>query len=125
MKLDRYKEHDVEVVVADLKIRNSKSEIRNKESETRNSKLGTRNSVSAALEEALKVGKGSCFLLLPSGEILSWFSTTRTDIASGESFPEFDPKHFSHNSPRGWCPTCRGHGRIYDWMLKPEPDSEN
>jgi len=125
VKLDRYKEHDVEVVVADLKIRNSKSEIRNKESETRNSKLGTRNSVSAALEEALKVGKGSCFLLLPSGEILSWFSTTRTDIASGESFPEFDPKHFSHNSPRGWCPTCRGHGRIYDWMLKPESDSEN
>ena len=53
---------------------------------------------------------------------LSYFSTTRTDIETGESFPELDPKHFSHNSPRGWCPACRGHGRIFDWMLKPADD---
>ena len=56
--------------------------------------------------------------------MLSWFSTTRTDIETGESFPELDPKHFSFNSPKGWCPTCRGHGRIYDWMLKPDEDEE-
>jgi len=132
VKLDRYKEHDIEVVVADLKIRNPKLEFRNKESETRNSesetrnpKPGTRNSAPAALEEALRVGKGSCFLLLPDGEILSWFSTTRTDIASGESFPELDPKHFSHNSPRGWCPTCRGHGRVFPWMLEPDDEDDD
>jgi excinuclease ABC subunit A len=111
VKLDRYKEHDVEVVIADLKIRNPK--------------LETGNSAPAALEEALKVGHGSSFLLLPSGEILSWFSTTRTDIASGESFPELDPKHFSHNSPRGWCPTCRGHGRVFPWMLEPDDEEDD
>ncbi|MCF3648511.1 excinuclease ABC subunit UvrA [Synoicihabitans lomoniglobus] len=96
-KLDRYKEHDVEVVVADLKTLAA-------------TELGT------ALQEALRLGKGGCFLINPAGEVLSWFSTTRTDLESGESFPELDPKHFSHNSPRGWCPACRGHGRIFGWM---------
>ncbi len=103
-KLDRYKEHDIEVVVADLK------------SEAR---------PGAALDTALQLGKGSCFLLTPAGEILSWFSTTRTDIETGESFPELDPKNFSFNSPRGWCPTCRGHGRVFPWMLEPTDDKED
>ena len=104
-KLDRYKEHDVEVVVADLKTKTAKE-------------------LTTALALALKLGKGACFLLTPTGAVLSWFSTTRTDIESGESFPELDPKQFSFNSPRGWCPTCRGHGRIYDWMLQPDEDEE-
>ena len=104
-KLDRYKEHDVEVVVADLKDKSPKEH-------------GT------ALALALKLGKGACFLLTPAGQVLSWFSTTRTDIETGESFPELDPKNFSFNSPKGWCPTCRGHGRIYDWMLQPDEADE-
>src|ERR1019366_9441638 len=54
--------------------------------------------------------------------ILSWFSTTRTDVETGESFPELEPKNFSFNSPRGWCPTCRGHGRILPWMLQPDDE---
>jgi excinuclease ABC subunit A len=103
-KLDRYKEHDIEVVVADLK---------------------TAASPGAALETALKLGKGSCFLVTPQGETLSWFSTTRTDIDTGESFPELDPKHFSFNSPRGWCPTCRGHGRVFPWMLQLDDEKKN
>ncbi len=103
-KLDRYSEHDVEVVVADLKKDDSRS--------------------FAALDEALGLGKGSCFLVNPKGETLSWFSTTRTDAETGESFPELDPKHFSHNSPRGWCPTCRGHGRVFPWMLETDEDAD-
>ena len=78
-----------------------------------------------ALETALRLGKGSCFIALPNGDILSWFSTTRTDIETGESFPELDPKQFSHNSPRGWCPTCRGHGRVFPWMLEPADDESD
>ncbi len=103
-KLDRYKEHDIEVVVADLKSESHPGQ---------------------ALETALRIGKGSGFLLTPQGDVLSWFSTTRTDIESGESFPELDPKHFSFNSPRGWCPTCRGHGRVFPWMLEPEDEDED
>ena len=108
-KLDRYKEHDIEVVVADL-------------APSPNAPLPNR---SAALETALKLGKSSCFLLTPDGTVLSWFSTTRTDIDTGESFPELDPKDFSFNSPRGWCPTCRGHGRVFPWMLESDDDDEN
>jgi excinuclease ABC subunit A len=104
-KLDRYQEHDIEAVTADLKAAGAPAPAR-------------------ALEEALRVGKGSCFLALPDGEILSWFSTTRTDVATGESFPELDPKHFSFNSPRGWCPVCRGYGRLFDWLLRDEEDEE-
>ena len=103
-KLDRYKEHDIEVVVSDLKGA---------------AKPGH------DLDRALQVGKGACFLLIPPGDVLSWFSTTRTDIETGESFPELDPKDFSFNSARGWCPACRGYGRIYPWMLEPDDENED
>jgi len=103
-KLDRYKEHDIEAVVADLAAKGSDPD--------------------TELAKALELGKGSCFLLLPNGKILSWFSTTRTDAETGESFPELDPKHFSHNSPKGWCPVCRGHGAVFPWMLEKKDDEE-
>ncbi len=147
-KLDRYSEHDIEVVVADLKQtsdgRNQTSAGRKQKSESRASAKKNPTSdlrpltsdvrpltssaaptASDALERALQLGKGSCFIALPTGDILSWFSTTRTDIETGESFPELDPKQFSHNSPRGWCPTCRGHGRVFPWMLEPVADNED
>ncbi len=149
-KLDRYKEHDVEVVVADLKEPPSKPKKPKSVSGSQLSAPNSQPSASASapqvsglspqpssvpsdsqpsilnsqLTEALRLGKGSCFLALPNGDILSWFSTTRTDIETGESFPELDPKQFSHNSPRGWCPTCRGHGRVFPWMLEPADDED-
>jgi excinuclease ABC subunit A len=115
-KLDRYKEHDIEVVVADLKAGTPRRGVRGR--------LGEPSLPTSLLDRALALGKGSCFLLTERGEILSWFSTTRTDIETGESFPELDPKHFSFNSPRGWCPTCRGHGRVFPWMLEIDEDDE-
>jgi len=124
-KLDRYAEHDVEVVVADLK---QKPASKPAKSAAKKNPLPAPRLPSlppAPLDEALRLGKGSCFLLTEKGTVLSWFSTTRTDAETGESFPELDPKHFSHNSPRGWCPTCRGHGRVYPWMLIPDDDAKN
>lgn len=91
-KLDRYAEHDVDVVLADTR------GLSRKEQQT-------------LLEEALKVGKGRFYLWENQGEV--HFSTTRTDPETGESFPEPDPKLFSWNSPRGWCPTCRGNGVLF------------
>jgi excinuclease ABC subunit A len=130
-KLDRYSEHDIEVVVADLKqIGQAKSPELTAKSKSKKPKSasGSESSqlsaLSSRLDEALRLGKGSCFLATPDGTILSWFSTTRTDIETGESFPELDPKQFSHNSPRGWCPTCRGHGRVFPWMLEPADDED-
>ncbi len=113
-KLDRYKEHDIEVVVADLKALEASPPAGGKPA--RGPALPA--TPNAALNRALSLGKGACFLLTERGAILSWFSTTRTDIETGESFPELDPKNFSFNSPRGWCPSCRGHGRLFPWMLE-------
>ncbi len=128
-KLDRYKEHDIEVVVGDLKVgtplRGGLSSRTNRGSNAGPLGEPSPTKPTDVLARALKVGKGACFLLTPQGEVLSWFSTTRTDIETGESFPELDPKNFSFNSPRGWCPTCRGHGRIFPWMLVPDDDEEN
>ncbi len=108
-KLDRYREHDIEVVVKTFQLGGEKL-----------SKLDRKT-----LQEALRLGKGACFLAMPSGKITSWFSTSRTDPQTGEAYPELDPKHFSWNSNKGWCPSCRGHGRIFDWMVTDEdyPDS--
>ncbi|MCH6257011.1 excinuclease ABC subunit UvrA [Puniceicoccaceae bacterium K14] len=100
-KLDRYSEHNIEVVIADLK---------------------QCDSPSTALKEALQRGKGACFLL--ENKKLSWFSTRSMDPETGESLPELDPKDFSFNSSKGWCPTCRGHGRIYPWMRERLEDEE-
>ncbi len=103
-KLDRYVEHDVDLVVGVL-----------------NSQLSSPNS---QLHTALELGKGSAYVMTNKGSVVSWLSTKRTDPTTGEAFPELDPKHFSWNSPRGWCPTCRGYGQIFDWMAK-DDDEEN
>jgi excinuclease ABC subunit A len=95
-KLDRYVEHDIDLVITTLTPQPTHSK--------------------QALKEALRLGKGSAFLMSKAGQILSRLSTKRTDLSTGEAFPELDPKHFSWNSPRGWCPTCHGYGQLFDWM---------
>jgi excinuclease ABC subunit A len=102
-KLDRYKEHDIDLVVSQI-----------------HSQLPTLHS---SLKTALRLGKGSAFILTSKNAVLSWLSTKRTDPTTGEAFPELDPKHFSWNSPRGWCPTCRGYGQLFDWMAAESLDT--
>ena len=102
-KLDRYSEHNIEVIIADIK---------------------GLDKVATQLKEALLRGKGACFLQDSKGKNLSWFSTQRMDPETGDSLPELDPKDFSFNSSKGWCPTCRGHGRIYPWMRERLEDDE-
>ena len=101
-KLDRYREHDIEVVVHGFQTVDGKKP----------------RITTAILNKALKLGKGTCFLDNPKGEITAWLSTKRTDPVTGESYPDLDPKHFSWNSPKGWCLTCHGYGRILKRMHK-------
>jgi excinuclease ABC subunit A len=112
-KLDRYNEHDIELVIADLN--GGKRSVVSAKAEG-----GNDRALPSALKEALKLGKGTAFLLNSKNEIVSWLSTKRTDPISGEAFPELDPKNFSWNSARGWCSSCRGYGQIFDWMSKDE-----
>ncbi len=93
-RLDRYREHDIEVVTI-----------------TYNSDIPSDSQLKSQLETALALGKSGCLLVQTSGKT-HWLSTERTDPVTGEAYPELDPKNFSWNSPKGWCPTCRGFGHI-------------
>ncbi|MDF1701207.1 MAG: excinuclease ABC subunit UvrA, partial [Planctomycetota bacterium] len=90
--LDRYREHDIEEVVATLRIGPR-----------------TRAKLTAAVTEALELGKGTLTLLHEDGRA-QMLSAKRTCPRDGTTVPEPDPRMFSHNSRRGWCPTCRGLG---------------
>ena len=91
--LARHKAHDIDFVVAEVSIRQANSEI------------------ASHIARALQLGRGTIRVLPPSqSSSLTTFSTARVSAVTGESFEELDPHHFSFNSPRGWCPTCRGYG---------------
>ncbi|MGJ8672278.1 excinuclease ABC subunit UvrA [Rubritalea sp.] len=92
--LARYKEHDIFAVITD----------------------DTTPDIDQ-LTQALSLGKGQCALATESNEDnfqLDTYSTARVSPVTGISFPELDPHHFSFNSPRGWCPECRGYGSIVE-----------
>ena len=91
--LARHKAHDIDFVVAQV---------------TNQQAL---KKTSESLATALQYGKGTFRVLTKKGH-LQTFSTARVSPVTGESFEELDPHHFSFNSPRGWCQTCRGYGHI-------------
>ncbi|MEY2891272.1 MAG: hypothetical protein RJA98_1180, partial [Pseudomonadota bacterium] len=107
-RLDRFKEHTLELPVGDLVIsKNNEPELRR------------------LLAEALTIGKGVLHLLTPldglhealaSGADTSGigsvkvFSTKRACPQCGTSYAELDPRMFSYNSKHGWCTGCVGTG---------------
>jgi len=94
-RLDRYKEHNVELPVGMLKL-------------TAENEEALRN----LLDEALTHGKG-VVKLLPLGKVGATpvtFSTQRACPSCGTSFPEPDQRLFSYNAKHGWCPCCYGTG---------------
>lgn len=95
MRLDRYRNHTIELVVDKLKV-------------TAKDLQRLRNSA----ESALKQGEKQMMVLdRDSGEIRH-FSQLLMDPATGLAYPEPAPHSFSFNSPQGACPCCRGLGRI-------------
>lgn len=104
-KLDRYREHDVEVIPSVLRADSGSTGL---------------ETFSEAFGEALKLGKGVFFMVDDTSRVVATFSTRRVDPVSGMSYPDLDPKHFSWNSSRGWCETCRGHGKVYRWLVEEE-----
>lgn len=95
MKLDRYKNHSVEVVIDKLAI-SSKDEKRIKQS----------------VSTAMRQGEGLVMILeLESGE-LRHFSKRLMCPSTGLSYSEPAPHNFSFNSPHGACPKCKGIGTI-------------
>jgi excinuclease ABC subunit A len=94
MQLDRFKVHDIEVVVDRLVV--SEDE---------------RVRLSQSLQTAMNVGKGQVFVLDAANK-LHYFSQTLMDPKTGLSYDEPAPNTFSFNSPYGACPCCSGLGVI-------------
>lgn len=95
MQIDRYKVHDIEVVIDRLKI-----------GEERRDRLGT------SLETALKMGDGLIFIMLHGTDKIQPYSKHLMDAETGLSYEEPSPNAFSFNSPYGMCPTCKGLGVV-------------
>jgi excinuclease ABC subunit A len=116
--LDRYSEHDVDAVFGELR---ADGLIRLPDETDESGEKALRTLV----RQVLSAGKNACVLLAADGRQVAYLSTSRSDPATGESFPEVDPKHLSWNSPRGWCPDCRGHGLEVATFSSDEEESIN
>jgi excinuclease ABC subunit A len=115
LRLDRFREHDVEIVTGRLSGRSGRAcfEAQQSSSEARNSKGSLRRDTAQQLvDETLRLGNGLLFALDGDGQV-SVHSTERACPQCGRSFALLDPKNFSYNSSQGWCPRCRGFGELF------------
>jgi excinuclease ABC subunit A len=95
MKVDRYKNHDIEVVVDKLSV-NAKDTDRLKKS----------------LSMAMKMGEGLVMILDIDTDKLKHYSKRLMCPTSGISYRDPAPNNFSFNSPQGACPKCKGLGYV-------------
>lgn len=97
-RLDRFREHRIDVVVGECCASVAPAER------------------ARLVRETLQLGKGTLYAL-DRREREQVFSTQLYCPGTGRSFEELDPRLFSFNSPHGWCPTCQGYGNIAEVSL--------
>lgn len=95
MKLDRYRNHDVELVVDRLKV-SAKDETRLRDT----------------INTCFKQGDGQLIVMDADSGIIEHYSRSLMDPVTGLSYPEPAPHSFSFNSPQGACPKCKGLGYV-------------
>ncbi|MGZ8517073.1 MAG: excinuclease ABC subunit UvrA, partial [Chitinophagaceae bacterium] len=96
MQVDRYKIHDIELVVDRLQVTDE---------------LKAR--LSQSVQQALKLGKDLMFLLVNDASQVTQYSKLLMCEDTGISYEEPSPNAFSFNSPYGACPVCRGLGTTF------------
>jgi excinuclease ABC, A subunit len=108
MKLDRYKMHDIEIVIDKLLVSPSNE-----------------NRLKESMKLAMKQGNGVILILDAEANEIKHYSKRLMCPVTGLSYSEPAPNNFSFNSPHGACPKCKGLGKInlLD-MNKIVPDSE-
>ena len=99
MKVDRYKTHDIEIVIDRLKVQESE-DFHKRLSETINTAMYSGDNVLMVLEEGTDVPR--------------YFSRDLMCPSTGISYPNPEPNTFSFNSPKGMCPNCSGLGHVYE-----------
>lgn len=108
MKLDRYKTHDIDVVIDKLIIDNSDQKQR----------------VLSSIRLAMQYGEGTIMLLKQNETDGRYYSRNLMCPSTGISYQIPEPNTFSFNSPKGACETCSGLGRIKEielFKLIPDP----
>lgn len=95
MKVDRYKTHDIELVIDRLKV-----------------DAKDRKRLKSAVETSMDAGDKSMMLMKFDTEEVRHFSRTLMCPTSGISYPDPEPNLFSFNSPYGACPECSGLGEV-------------
>ncbi len=121
MKLDRYSVHNIEVVVDKLKIKNEELKI---EEDLRR--------IRQSIDRAMTQGNGLLMIVALNDEMsaakplndVRYFSRNLMDPETGLSYPEPAPHTFSFNSPSGWCPCCKGLGRIKSSEVRSQNSDE-
>ena len=98
MKLDRYKTHDIEIVIDRLKIDKSNDQ------EAR---------LSETINTAMYHGNDVLMIIDQDTNSSRYFSRSLMCPSTGISYPNPEPNNFSFNSPKGACPKCNGIGRLY------------
>ena len=109
-RLDRFREHDVEVVVGMLD--RSGTGVPPVRRKTETNGRDARATAQQLIDETLKLGHGMLLALDKHGKT-SVHSTDRSCPKCRRSFEALDPKNFSYNSSQGWCPKCRGFGELF------------
>ena len=107
MKVDRYKNHNIEVVIDKLKV-----------------EPGEEERLRRTVATAMKQGDGVIMVMDKDNEETRNFSKRLMDPVSGLSYGEPAPNIFSFNSPEGACPRCKGLGLVSEIdMKKVVPDT--
>ena len=101
MKVDRYKNHNIEVVIDRLQI-----------------KSGDKERLVKTIETAMRQGDGTIMIYNVDDGSVKNFSKRLMCPTTGISYGEPAPNLFSFNSPEGACPRCKGLGRINEIDLE-------
>lgn len=105
MKVDRYKNHNIEVVIDKMKLGG-----------TENNTL--RERLAKTVSTAMKQGEGLIMILDNERNEAKYFSKRLMDPVTGIAYKDPAPNIFSFNSPEGACPQCKGLGVIDEIDLK-------
>ena len=103
MKLDRYKTHDISLVVDNLSVKDD---------------FESKRVLSESIKIAMKYGNDTIFILDSDSGKPEYFSRNLMCPESGISYPKPEPNTFSFNSPKGMCESCNGLGTEYEINMK-------
>lgn len=105
MKVDRYKNHNIEVVIDKMKLGGTE-------------KNTLRERLAKTVSTAMKQGEGLIMILDNERDEAKYFSKRLMDPVTGIAYKDPAPNIFSFNSPEGACPQCKGLGVIDEIDLK-------